>query len=78
VLGDNTVLVSTDGQKLAILNHSVINYFVTNDEKFTEYIYTTLQILMKKSTLISETAERERQRFFDLVRYKIHENRKLV
>lgn len=78
VLGDNTVIALIDGQKLAFLNHSVINYLVTQDEKFTSYIHKTMQILLKKSTLISETAEQERQRFFDMLRYKIQENKKLV
>ena len=78
VLGDNTVIMVLDGQKFVFMNHSIINYFMTRDEKFTNYVYDTLQVLLKKSTLISETGEKERQLFFDTLRHRIYEKRKLV
>ena len=78
VLGDNTIIVNCNGQKQAFVNHSIINYLFTQDEKFISYIDDTLQILLKKSTLVSETGEQERQRFFDTLRHRIQENKKLL
>jgi plasmid maintenance system antidote protein VapI len=78
VLGDNTVILHLDGQKAAIIAHSVMNYIETVDLKFVNYISDTLDILLKKSTLISEIGEKDRQRFFDTMRMRIHEKKKLA
>lgn len=78
ILGDNTVFVKADNERMVSLNHNVINYTITNDEQFVEYSWQTLDILLKKSTLISEIGERDRQLFFETLRQRIHEKRKLV
>jgi len=78
VLGDNTVIINVDGQKIAVITHSVLNYIETTDPKFVEYISETFQIILKKSTLISEIGERERQLFFDTMRQRIYDKKKLV
>lgn len=75
-LGDNTVLVELDGEKMVFLNHNVINYIMTNNKGFIDYTFETVQILLKKSRLISEISERDRQLFFDSLRDRIHANRK--
>ena len=78
VLGDNTVAVEADGRRLVFLNHSVINYIATENKKFVDYVFDTIHLLVKKSTLISEIGEKERQLFFRNMRQKIAEKKQLV
>ena len=77
-LGDNTTLVEIDGQKLVFISHNVINYMMTKNTEFIDYTFETLRILLKKSTLISETSEKDRQLFFERLRERIDEKRKLL
>jgi hypothetical protein len=76
--GDNTVLIRLDNNRIVSLNHNFINYIMTRDEKFVDYTYQTIQTLLKKSTLISEVGERDRNLFFDSLRERIHNKRKLL
>ena len=78
VLGDNTIMVVTDRVKTAFLNYDVLNYMLTRDETFCGPCYDDLHNLMKKSTLISEIGEKDRQLFFDTMRLRIHEKKKLA
>ncbi|MEO7923248.1 MAG: helix-turn-helix domain-containing protein [Chitinophagaceae bacterium] len=75
VLGDNQMLAVLDGTKIAYVPHSAANYMSTRDVIFCEHLYEYLQNLMRRSTLISEVSEKERARFFRIMRGKI-ENRK--
>jgi len=77
-LGDNTIMVEMDGAKMVFVNHNVINYMMTNNEAFINYTFETLHILLKKSTLISEISEKDRQLFFHHLRQRIQEKRKLL
>ncbi len=76
ILGDNTIAVELDGEKMVFLNHNVINYIMTNNKEFINYTFETLKILLRKSMLISEISERDRQLFFHTLRERIHEKRK--
>ncbi len=77
-LGDNTIMAQVNGKRMVFINHNVINYMMTNNNAFTDYTFETLKILLKKSTLISEISERDRQMFFNNLRQRIHERRKLI
>jgi hypothetical protein len=76
ILGDNTILVKLDGKKMVFLVNNVINYLLTTSERFVEYSFQTMNILLKKSTLVSEIGERDRESFFDKLREKIHERKR--
>ncbi len=78
VMGDNTVIIQLDNNRMVSLNHNEINYIVTRDEKFVDYTSQTVQTLLKKSILISEVGERDRNLFFDKLRERIHSKRKLL
>ena len=78
ILGDNTILVECDGEKAVYFNHNVINYIVTRQPALVEYTASTLQTILQKSALISGTGEKTRQLFFDNLRERIHQRRKLV
>lgn len=77
-LGDNLVVVEMDGNKTVFVNHNVINYVQTTDNRFVEYTYETMQTLLKKSTLVSKVDEQERENFFDCLRERIYETKKLA
>lgn len=71
LLGDNNMLVVMDGSKLSYLTHSTINYIQTRDLAFCENLHQYFQNQMKRSTLISEVSEKERSRFFRIIRDRI-------
>jgi len=78
LLGDNTITVELDNQRMVFLNHNVINYIQTTDAAFIEYTFQTLNTLLKKSTLISEVGEQERENFFNSLRERIYDTKKLT
>ncbi|MDB5246571.1 MAG: hypothetical protein JWQ40_965 [Segetibacter sp.] len=78
ILGDNTFLVTIDGKRMVYLVNNVINYLLTTSPVFVDYSFQTMEIILKKSTLISEIGERDREGFFDRLREKIHERKKRV
>jgi hypothetical protein len=72
-LGDNNILVVTDRIKTLFVNYMGLNYMTTRDEMFCDAAYNDLQNLMKKSTLISETGEKQRNIFFGIMINKIND-----
>ena len=78
LLGDNTVAVEINDKKFVFVNHSVINYIMTDNKTFVDYVFETIHLLLKKSTLISDIGEKDRQLFFQNLREKIDEKKKLV
>ncbi len=78
-IGGNEYLVILDGKKLAAINHSAINYMMTRDVSFTDNTYRSMTNVMKRSTLISVASEKERSRFFRILRERIaRKKRELV
>lgn len=71
ILGDNSMLVILDGAKSAVISHTVINYMITRDAAFCENKYSYIQRLAKRSTLISEVSEKERSKFFRILKERI-------
>ena len=77
-LGDNTVLVDLGKVKITFLNHSVIDFISTRDERFSNQMYQNLRNLISKSTQISVVGEKDRNNFFGRLRSKIHLHKKQV
>jgi hypothetical protein len=71
VLGDNTFMAEIGDSKITYLNHSVLYFVGSTDEKFNESMFRNLENLMKKSTLISKIGEKERKLFFNTLRKKV-------
>jgi len=71
LLGDNSILVIADGLKFSYIVHSTINFMLTRDIAFNENLYHHLQNQMKRSTLISAVSEKERAKFFRIIRERI-------
>ena len=78
ILGDNTYVAELDGTKITFLNHSVLYFVATKDEKFNAAIFNNVQNLIGKSTMISKIGEKERVRFFNNLRKEIYRKRKLL
>jgi hypothetical protein len=72
VIGDNTCLADLGKIKLTYLNHNVINFITTRDERFNNYIYQSIMNLIHKSTQISVIGEKDRNRFFNKLHEEIH------
>src|SRR6188768_1630478 len=71
ILGDNTVLAELNSTKITFLNHSVINFVGTQDERFNAHMFDNFQNLIRKSTQLSSVGEKERTRFFNRIRDKV-------
>ena len=73
VLGDNTILVTTDDIKTAYLNYDVLDYMVTRDERFCTQCSEDLNNMMRKATVISQTSEKQRNIFFGILLAKVED-----
>lgn len=71
LLGDNSLLAIMDEYKASYLIHSSVNFMVTRDVQFNENMYQYLQNQIRRSTLISKVSEKERAKFFRIVRERI-------
>ena len=78
LLGDNSILVVTDNLKMAFMTHTTFNFMMTRDVGFTENMYSHMQTQMKRSTLISEVSEKERSRFFRIIRDRIQKRKEAL
>ncbi len=76
VLGDNTILIVTDNQKTVLINYDALNYLTTRDEVFCNFCYNDLQMLLKRSTILSASSEKQRNIFFGILLNKITERKK--
>lgn len=75
ILGDNTCLVELDNTKITYLNHSILFFIATKDERFNSAMFEALENIVRKSTLISKVGEKERSQFFNRMRKKIHSSK---
>ena len=71
ILGDNSYIAVLDASKMCLTVHTVLNYMSTRDVNFCENVYDYVQSLMKRSTLISKVSEKERSKFFRILRERI-------
>jgi hypothetical protein len=76
ILGNNTMLLTLDDKRLAMITYSVFNYLFTRDERFSSKVADTFDTLLSRSTLISKTGEKDRNRFFNTLREKVNNLRK--
>jgi hypothetical protein len=71
ILGNNSILVTLDDAKTVFINHIVLKYISTTDKRFTAKAFGNFQNLVSRSVLISETGEKERNKFFKLLRERV-------
>ncbi len=71
VIGSNTILAEVDTAKIAFIPYNVFSYMATKDVRFNESAFGAFKNLVSRSTLISGTGEKERNKFFRLLKEKI-------
>jgi hypothetical protein len=76
ILGNNTILLDLNNQRISMMTYSVLNYLITRDNRFSEKAFSNFNTLLSRSALISKTGEKERNRFFNHLREKVDELRK--
>lgn len=76
ILVNNTFLLDLEGEQLSIINYNVLDYLITKDLRLSKRLNDGFNRLIKSSTLISGTGEKERNRYFRIQRDKISQLRK--
>ena len=72
VSGDNTLLVELGESKITYLNHSVIYFVGSKDPGFNELVFRNIENVIKKSSLMSGSGEKERTQVFNKLRKKVY------
>jgi len=72
-MSDNTISAKSGDKRLSYLNYNTISLLITQHDLFCEKTEKYLNGLIKHSTLISGTAEKERIKFFTKMTNRIEE-----
>jgi hypothetical protein len=72
ILGNNTMVIQLDGKSLTMITYSVFQYLFTRDALFSDKVNSSFENLVSRSTLISKTGEKDRNRFFNSLREKVN------
>ena len=78
LLGDNSMLAILDGKKLSYMTHTTINFMLSRDVTFNENMYNHLRNQIRRSTLMSAVSEKERSRFFRIIRERIARRKEVL
>jgi hypothetical protein len=78
VLGDNTVMVTANSVKTAFINYGHLNYLETRDESFCNELYHDFENLIRRSTQISHSSERQRNVFFNILLAKVRDRKQNI
>ena len=65
------VLIKLENFSIVHIGHNVLNILTTNNQGFFDDALYFAERVMKNSTLMSVSAERERKRFFNVLNHKI-------
>jgi len=71
LIPDNTILVKMTNAQVVFINYNTTDLLTTYQDSFCEKTEVYLKTLIKNSALISATAEKERNRFFNRLAEKI-------
>jgi hypothetical protein len=72
VSGDNTLLVELGESKITYLNHSILYFVGSKDPEFNEVVFRNMENVIKKSSLMSGSGEKERTQVFNTLRKKVY------
>ena len=70
-LSDNVIIVKLQNFNVVHLGHNVLNVLSTTNDFFCQDSINYVEKVIKNSTLISISAEKERKRFFNILLHKI-------
>jgi hypothetical protein len=71
ILGNNTIIVDLDGSHHCFITYNVLSYLMTKDPRFTSLSAESFHNLVSRSTIISGTGEKFRNRFFRYLHEKV-------
>ncbi len=71
ILGNNSIMVELDGQRISFINYIVLKYISSTDKKFTAKTFDNFNNLVSRSVMISGTGEKERVKFFKTLRERV-------
>lgn len=72
IIGSNTILIELDEKKLSFVTYNVLSYIITQDPRFSEKSFANFYTLVSRSSQISGTGEKDRNRFFNAMREKVN------
>ena len=70
-IGDNSILFEMNGQRIAFVTYNSINYLNSSDPHFSELLKNHFDHSIQKSTMISGTSEKFRNKFFNVQLKKV-------
>jgi len=71
LIADNTIFARMDKIRVVYINYNSLNLLTTHQEAFCNKTEKYLDTLIKNSTLISASAEKERNKFFNRMKERI-------
>jgi hypothetical protein len=71
MVGNNSILVSMGKTKVAYVSNNTFNFMSTTNPGLIEENEKWLKNLIKKSVLISGVSEKQRNRFFNILKDKV-------
>lgn len=74
IIGNNTILVELNDLRASFVSYNVLHYMSTTDPRFTEKAFRNFDTLLSRSAMISVTGERDRNRFFKILREKVEKS----
>jgi len=72
ILGNNTMVINLDAIPLSMVTYSIFHYLFSKDARFSNKVMTSFNTLLSRSTLISKTGEKDRNRFFNALKKKVN------
>ncbi|MDH4091390.1 MAG: helix-turn-helix domain-containing protein [Cyclobacteriaceae bacterium] len=75
LISDTTLLFKMGGKRMAFITYSTMNTLNTSQDSFCQETEDYLNNIINKSTLISTTGERERNKFFNVIEQRIQQSR---
>ena len=70
-LGDNIIFTTSDNGKKIYMNYDALSYLTTTDEAFCTIAQQQFKTIMRRSTLISNVSEKQRNLFFNVLYRKL-------
>ncbi|TRX72069.1 hypothetical protein [Carboxylicivirga sp. M1479] len=77
VLNDNSIFISEDNKSSAHITYNVLGLLASSNDNFCHNVASLHQTLISKSNLISQVAEKERNRFFNKLHAKVKQFKEL-
>ncbi len=73
LIANNTVLACMENQRIVYINYNTLNLLTTHEKSFCDKTEFYLNNLIKNSILISNSAEKERNKFFNKMKARIED-----